>query len=104
MELVKVENNELVVSKQLTQQIIEFEKAKKELEYQEKLLKEQLLELMPKYDKQNIILDGLSISYRKATTSKRLDTKRLKEELPDIYEQYSKDTFTNASIIIKVGD
>ena len=81
MELVKVENNELVVSKQLTQQIIEFEKVKKELEYQEKLLKEQLLELMPKYDKQNIILDGLSISYRKATTSKRLDTKKLKEEL-----------------------
>lgn len=104
MELVSIENNELVVSKQLTQQIIEFEKVKKELEYQEKLLKDQLLELMPKYDKQNIILDGLSISYRKAATSKRLDTKRLKEELPDVYEQYSKDTFTNASIIIKVGD
>ena len=42
-EIVKIENGEVIVAEEVIDQIIEFNKAKKEMEYQEKLLKDGLM-------------------------------------------------------------
>lgn len=105
-ELIQVIDNKIVVSEEFRNKLVEFEKLKKEIEYQEKLLKSELVELMPKYgkDEEPIIMEGVMISYRKGTIKKTLDTKRIKEELPDIYETYSKESEVAPTVIIKVAE
>lgn len=102
--LVVVNNNNIVISNEFTKKVIEFEKLKKEIEYQESLLKEQLLEIMPKLEKTSVITDGLAIIYKKGSVRNTLDSKKLKEELPDIYQEYSKTSETSPSITIRVSD
>ena len=103
-ELVKIENNEIVIKKELVEKIINFERYKKEIEYQEQLLKDGLLELMPKLGKSTLVQDGLSITYRKPSTRKTFDSKRLKEERPDVYDNFTRTSETKSSITIKVSD
>jgi predicted phage-related endonuclease len=45
---------------------------------------------------------SLKVSYRKASTRTTLDSKKLKEELPDIYDEYSKISNVSSSISISV--
>ncbi len=101
-DLVKVENNKIIVKKEIINQIIEFEKFKAEMDLKEKHLKEALKEAFEKNGIKSWSTDGLSASYRAATTSTRIDSKRLKEELPDIYEEYSKTSNVSSSITLKI--
>lgn len=103
-EIVKIENNEIVVSQALVQKIIEFNKAKKEMEYQEKLLKEGLMEAMQKLGMEHFSINGLSATIRKGSVRATLDTTRLKTECPDIYEAYSKTSETKPSLVLTVND
>ena len=45
-------------------------------------------------DAEEIICNGEKLATWKTQTTKRLDSKRLKEELPDIATQYTKETET----------
>lgn len=103
-ELVKIENNEIVISEDFRKKLINFEKLKKEIEYQSDVLKSELVDLMPKIGKERIILDGISISYRKGGTRKSFDSKTFQKENPDIYEEYLKVSEFNPSIVIKIED
>ena len=103
-ELVKVENGEITVAEQVINKIIEFNKAKKEMEYQEKLLKEKLYEAMTEIGKTNFSLNGLSASIRQGSTRTTVDSKRLKAECPEIYEAYSKTTTANPTVILTIDD
>ncbi len=103
-EIVKIENGEIVVAEETINQIIEFNKLKKEVEYQEKVLKEGLMKAMSEKGLKKFIVNGLSATIRDVTTKKVLDTKRLKEECPDIYEAYSKISEVKASIVLAVSE
>lgn len=103
-ELVTIVDNKITIANDFVKKVINFEKLKKEIEYQEELLKEQLLEIMPSMDKSSVIVDGLAITYKAGTTRKSLDSKRLKEECPDVYETYLKESSVSPSISIKVSD
>ena len=103
-ELVKVENNEIVISEDFREKLINFEKLKKEIDYQSDLLKSELVELMPKLGKDKILLDGLAISYRKGTTRKSFDSKAFQVDHPEEYDKYIKESEVSPSITIKVGD
>ena len=46
--------------------------------------------------------DELTITHVDAGTSERFDSKALKEELPDIYDQYVKITPVKSSIRLKI--
>ena len=48
----------------------------------------------------NISIDGLKISYVKGYTKSSIDSTRLKKEMPEIVEKYSKTT--NVSPTIKI--
>jgi predicted phage-related endonuclease len=104
MELVKVENNEIIVAEEVVKEIVEFKKKALEIELKEKELKESLLEAMEKYGivKWTSPNEELEVTYRKPSTRTILDSKRLKEELPDIYEEYSKVSEVASSVTITV--
>lgn len=103
-ELVKIENDEIIVNQNAIDKIIEFNKLKKEMEYQEKLLKDGLMNLMNEKGIKKFITKGLSATIKDGSTRTTVDSKRLKEECPDIYEAYSKTTEVNPSLILTVAD
>ena len=102
-ELVKYEDGELTVEKEIVKQIREFEKFKAEMDLKEKHLKQALKENFEKYGITSWATDGLSAKYKSATTRKSIDTKRLKEELPDIYEEYLKESNVSSSISLTIS-
>ena len=103
-ELVKIENNEIVVNESAVEQIIKFEKLKEEMDLKEKEFKQALKDKMEELGIEKFCINGLSAVVRKATTRTSIDTKKLKEELPDIYEEYSKTTDVNSSIVLTIAD
>lgn len=102
-EIVKVENGQITVAQEVVNQIIEFNKAKKEMEYQEKLLKEGLMEAMQKVGMSSFSVNGLSATIRKSSTRTTLDSKRLKAECPDIWEAYATTSETSSSLVLIVN-
>lgn len=102
-ELVKVENGAITVSEEIVNKIVVFNKKKLEMDLIEKDLKEKLKEAMETNNIfETVNLGELKISYRKASTRTGIDSKKLKEELPDIYEEYSKTSNVSSSISISV--
>ena len=103
MELIKIENNDIVISKDFIEEYREFQKIKLAMELKEKEFKEELkeaMELTGRTDKP-ILLDGFSASYRKGSIRQTIDTKALKKDFPEIVIPYIKETETSASVIIK---
>ena len=74
-----------------------FEKQYKE---QEKEFKTRLTKLMGEAGIYNISIGGLKISYVKGYTKSSIDSTRLKKEMPEIVDKYSKTT--NVSPTIKI--
>lgn len=103
-ELVKIENGNIVISQEVAERIIQFEKLKKEVEYQEKILKAGLMECLKVLGKKNYIGNGLSATIRNGSTKTALDSKRLKAECPDIWEAYSTTSETSPSLILTISD
>lgn len=101
-QLVEVRDNSIVISEDFRKKLIDFEKLKKEIEYQESVLKDELVNLMPQMGKERIILEGISISYRKGSTRTSFDSKAFKEDNPEEYEKYVKTSEVSPSVIIKV--
>ena len=75
---------------QVAEEIANLEKAFKELEAKEKEIKAKLMEIMEENDIKKIDNDFLTISRVPGSMMEKLDTKALKEELPDIYDTYVK--------------
>lgn len=104
MELVEYKDNELVVSDNLISMLKSFEKKRIEIEIQEKQLREELLEAMQKYDIKSWQTEDGSIKaiYKDAYTRNSIDTARLKKELPDVAEEYSKTVEVKPSVSLSI--
>ena len=103
-EIVKVENGQVIVAEDVINQIKEFNKAKKEMEYQEKLLKDGLMNAMNELGITKFIINGLSAQIKAGSTRVTIDSKRLKEECPEIYKAYSKETEVKPSIVLTIAE
>lgn len=104
MDILKVENNNIEVAKDLIEEIKNFEALKIQMEIKEKELREALLEAMKKYNITNWQTDDGSIKavYRSASTRKTIDSTRLKKELPDVAEEYSKISDVKESVSLSI--
>lgn len=80
--------------------------AKKQIEEQEKTMKEKLLEAMEKYGIIKFDNDIMKITYFAPSTSTSIDSTRLKKEQPDIAKEYSKTSNKKSyiKIEVKAGD
>jgi predicted phage-related endonuclease len=102
MEIVKINNGQIEIAKEFTKQYKEFLKLQLEMELKMKEVKEKVKSAMEEYDVQKFENDDIIITYRKRTTRKSIDSKKLKEELPDIYEEYLKESQVASSVIVEV--
>lgn len=102
--VIEADGNELQVFKTsqmaVIQSIADICTAKKKLEEQEKDLKEKLKDAMEKCNVKKFTNDILNITYIAATTSTGVDSKKLKENYPEIFKDCSK--VSNKSAYVKV--
>ena len=103
-EMIKVENNEIVLAEEVVKELKKFQKMKLKMDLMQEQLKEEIKNAMEKYGKDKWISpDGtIVVNYIPETISKRLDQKRLKEEQEDIYNKYLKDTTTKSYVKLVV--
>ena len=100
--MVKLENGEYGLVSDAINTIVEIEKQIKDLEALQDSYKENLLKEMEENNVLKVDTEELSISYVAPSTRETLDSKKLKEDLPDIYDLYVKFTDVKSSLRIKV--
>lgn len=101
-ELVRFENGEIIVAEQLCREIAEFEIKKAEMDIKQKELKQELKEAMENHNIVAFDNDWFKITYRKPSERTTVNSAKLKEELPDVYEEYSKTSKVASSVSIAV--
>ena len=102
MEIVKIENGQIEIAKEFTKQYKEFLKLQLEMDLKMKEVKEKVKSAMEEYNITSFDNEDLTINYCKSFTRKNLDKNRLKKELPDIYEEYLKETQVSGWITVEI--
>lgn len=100
--MVKLENGEYGLVSDAINTIVEIEKQIKDLKALQDSYKENLLKEMEENNVLKVDTEKLLISYVAPSTRETLDRKKLKEDLPDIYDLYVKFTDVKSSLRIKV--
>ena len=88
------------MASQLEEYFAILKRYEKKYKEQEKEFKTRLTKLMGEAGIYNISIGGLKISYVKGYTKSSIDSTRLKKEMPEIIDKYSK--ITNVSPTIKI--
>lgn len=102
MELIKVENDTALLDVNVSNKIAEFERQAKTIAEQESALKEQILKEMEEKGIIKIETDNLTINYYSPSDRETFNKDRLREEHPDLYDEYISMTPVKSSIRIKV--
>ncbi len=102
MELIEVNNNTALLNKDIAAVIADFEDRIKDLKAKEDKLKALILAEMEAKNIVKVDNEYLTISYVASTDRETLDSKKLRAELPDIYDEYVKISPVKSSIRIKV--
>lgn len=100
-ELVKIEDGKIIVAQEFTKAYAEFQKQSLEMDLKLKEVKEKLKLAMEENSVLSYEDPYICVTYRKATTRTSVDSKKLKQELPDIYEEYSKTSNVSSSISVE---
>ena len=105
-EIIRVEEGQLIVAKDVVKAIVELETKKKELDDIQKKYKEQILAKMDEYDLTGYESNDktLKITRTPATTVTKFDEKRFCEEQHDLYVEYLKDSPRKSSLRITVRE
>ena len=101
-ELVKIENNEIVISEDFIDRYKNFKKIQLEMDLMEKDFKVKLKNAMESLGKEKIILNGFSAKIKAGYTTQKFDSTRFKKECPEIYEEYLKESNVSSSITLDV--
>lgn len=104
MELINVYGEAAILDGTTAKHIAEFEKMAKEIKAKEDTLKAAILAEMESKGVIKLETDELNITYVAPTERETLETKTLREELPDIYDAYVKISPVKASIRIKLKE
>ena len=103
-DLVRFEDGQMVIADEVVKQIVKFERGALKINMLKESIREQALAKMEELGIDKYVSpDGcLTINYFPERTSKRLDSTKLKKELPDIYEEYLKDSTTKSYVKLTV--
>lgn len=101
MELITVENNIIRIDENVKARLLDYKKREAEMSIIEDKLKAELLELLSGKDNLGFSDSLITAILKKASTRTTVDSKRLKEELPEVYEEYSKTSNVSPSITLK---
>ena len=105
-EIVKVEEGQLIVAKDVIKAIKEIENQKKQLEDLQKKYKEQILAKMDEYDIKGYESNDktLKITRTPTTIVTRFDEKRFCEEQHELYVEYQIESERKSSLRITVRE
>lgn len=98
MELVKVENNEIAVAKEVLNHMQQLHEVKVALEIEEGRLKQELLEAMKNNNIKSIDNDVFKAVYKEPSIRKSVDTNALKEQ--GLYDSFLKETSVKESVML----
>lgn len=103
-ELLKIEDNKIVVAEKIIKDIQKFQKMKLKMDLMQEELKENLKNAMEQTGVDKYVSpDGtIVVNYFPERTSKRFDSTKLKKDNPELYEEYLKDTTTKAYVKLTV--
>ena len=101
-DLIQIKNDEAFLTKETVEKIVDFEKIVADIKKKEEALKTALLEEMREKNVIKLETDELILTYVAPTTRESLDTKAIREELPQIYDTYCKLSTVKESLRIKV--
>lgn len=101
MELIKIENDLVLASDQLINEALEIKYLEEKLKAKKDNLTLTLLEEMKAKEIKKIETPDVIISYIDETERETFDSKKFKEDNPDMYDEYVKFTPVKASIRIK---
>lgn len=101
-ELVKLEDGKYGLVQDAIDTITTIENEIKKLKGMQDTYKERLLNLMEEYGVKEIDIPELKITRKFATTRETLNTKKLRAEHPDVYDDCIEITDVKGSITIKV--
>lgn len=104
---IQIVENQLVLAKNLQKRIIEFEQEKKAIESAEKILKQQLEQVMGENNISSFETTDkkIKISYTPPTMMETFDKEKLFLDDPDTYKKYVRETPKKASVRITIrGD
>lgn len=102
MELIKVENEIGILDTEVSKKVAEFEKAIKEIKEKEEELKQNILTEMENKNILKLETDDLTITYIAPAEKETFDSKKFREENPDLYDEYVKFSPVKSSIRVKV--
>lgn len=86
----------------ITTYIDNLKKQIKEAEEKQKILQNAFLEKMEESGTKSIVTDFCKITYIASSTREGVDTKLLKQEMPEVFEQYKKTTVIKPSVRITI--
>lgn len=101
-EIIKCENGVAVLDSDLATKLADFERTLVTLKAQEDELKQILFEEMHTKGIIKVDTGELTITYVEQTTRESFDSKKLRDELPDVYDEYIKISTVKPSIRIKL--
>ena len=101
-KLVKVRNGKITISEQFITEWVTFQKEAKEMEEKTKEIKEALRNAMEKYNVSKYENEFIKVTYKSASTRITIDSKKLKDDLPGIYEEYSKIVNVSSYVNIEI--
>ena len=101
-EIIVRNEDKYVLTSDTSKKIAEIEIKMKELKVKEEELKQMILKEMEEKNLLKLDAEELSISYIAPSERETFDSKALKEELPDVYDNYIKFSPVKSSIRIKL--
>lgn len=102
MELIKVYGEAAILDGTTAKHIAEFEKMAKDIKAKEDELKKAILAEMESKGIIKLETDELTISYVAATDRETFDSKKLRTDNPDLYDEYIRMSTVKPSIRIKL--
>lgn len=97
-----VNADKLQALEEIEEYIKNIEETKKEYEKQAEEMRSAILEEMKKTGTQSLETDKIKLTYVAPFTRSSIDSKKLKEEMPEVYEKYQKETTVKESLKITV--
>ena len=82
--------------------LIQYETLKAEMELIKDKIKEEAKEYFENKEEYKFVDDKISLKYNKGSQRVNIDSQRLKKELPEVFEEYSKTVNVSSSITYKV--
>lgn len=100
--LILINNGSAILEPETAAAIAEFERQAKAIKEKEDALKEAILQEMQNKCIFKVETPELSITYVASTDRESLDSKRLKQELPDVYDSFVKISKVKPSVRLRL--